>query len=155
MRTVTVVGLTLALVAGLMVTTGHNPTASAADGGRPFTATLTGAAEVNNQGVPNQGDPDGSGTAVLRLNPGQGQVCFTLTVSGIIPAVAAHIHAAPAGFNGPIVVPLTAPTSGSSSGCANADRALVKDILQHPEQYYVNVHTMDFPGGALRGQLRK
>ena len=30
-------------------------------GGTRFTATLLGANEVNNQGVPNQGDPDGSG----------------------------------------------------------------------------------------------
>jgi hypothetical protein len=27
------------------------------------------------------------------------------------------------------------------------------DILPHPEQYYVNVHTVDFPGGAAQGDL--
>ena len=31
----------------------------AADGGRQFTTTMTGEAEVNAQGVPNQGDPNG------------------------------------------------------------------------------------------------
>lgn len=122
----------------------------AADGGRKFATTLTGAAEV-----PGPGDPDGSGTAFIELNPGTGQVCWELTVSDIAPATAAHIHVAPAGVAGPVVVPLSAPTSGSSSGCIGADRDLIKAIIQNPEQYYVNVHNAEFPAGALRGQLSK
>src|SRR3954451_10179573 len=58
--------------------------ASADTGGRPFTLDLTGANEVNGQGVPNQGDPDGSGTAELRINPGQGRVCWTIELPGWI-----------------------------------------------------------------------
>jgi len=54
---------------------------------------------------------------------------------------------------GPVVVPLDAPTDGSSSGCATVDRALAKDIRQNPEDYYVNVHNAEFPAGAIRGQL--
>ena len=118
-------------------------------GGRPLSTTLTGAVEVP------PGDPDGSGTAFLTLNPGQEQICFELTVSGILPATAAHIHEAPAGVAGPIVVPLLPPTSGSSSGCRTVNRDLVLDIIQHPEGYYVNVHNAPFPAGALRGQLAK
>jgi CHRD domain len=126
-------------------------TSIAADGGRKFATTLTGAAEV-----PGPGDPDGSGTAMLELNPGTGQVCFELTVTGIAPATAAHIHVAPVGVAGPVVVPLTPPTSGSSSGCvSDVNRDLIKAIIQNPEAYYVNVHNADFPAGALRGQLSK
>lgn len=125
-------------------------TVMADNGGRPFSTTLTGAAEV-----PGPGDPDGSGTASLRLNPGQGEVCYELDVSGIAPARAAHIHAGTADVAGPVVVNFSPPTSGSSSGCATADRALILSIIQHPEQYYVNVHNADFPAGALRGQLSK
>jgi len=119
-------------------------------GGRPLSATLTGAAEV-----PGPGDADGIGSVTLTLNPGQGKICFELTVSGIAPATAAHIHEAPVGVAGPVVVPLTPPTNGSSSGCVSVDRDEVKDILQHPEEYYVNVHNADYPAGALRGQLSK
>jgi len=32
---------------------------------------------------------------------------------------------------------------------------VAKNILQHPEQYYVNVHNAEWPGGAVRGQLSK
>lgn len=123
---------------------------AADDSGRKLTATLTGAAEV-----PGPGDPDGSGTAIITLNHGQGRVCWDLEVSGIDPATAAHIHVAPVGVAGPIVVPLSPPTGGSSSGCATADPALIKTIMQNPEQYYVNVHNSAFPAGALRGQLSK
>jgi hypothetical protein len=124
---------------------------AAEDSGRTFTTTLTGAAEVP------PGDPDGSGTATITLNPGQESVCWEITVSGItLPAIAAHIHEAPAGVAGPVVIPLSAPdASGSSSGCVSVDRQEIKEIIQHPEEYYVNVHTTDYPAGAVRGQLSK
>jgi len=122
----------------------------AADGGRKFTTTLTGAAEV-----PGPGDPDGTGTATVTLNHGQGTVCWEITVSGIDAATRAHIHEAPLGVAGPIVVPILEPGIGSLSGCTEVDRELIKDIIQHPEEYYVNVHNAAFPAGAVRGQLSK
>lgn len=68
----------------------------------------------------------------------------------------AHIHRAPPTDPGPIVVHLTAPTTGSSSGCVHADRELIKDIIKNPEDYYVNIHALpSFGPGAVRGQLGK
>jgi hypothetical protein len=119
-------------------------------GGRPFTVNMTGAAEA-----PGPGDPDGSGVAKFTLNQGQGEICFEISVANIAPATAAHIHVAPAGSPGPVVVPLPAPTGGSVSGCVDVDAALIKAIRQHPENYYVNVHNAEFPPGAVRGQLSK
>jgi hypothetical protein len=113
-------------------------------------ATLTGAEEV-----PGPGDPDGSGTAVIRLNKSKGEICYELSVSDISPAVAAHIHIGSAGVAGPVVVPLGAPVTGSSSGCATVTPDLIKTISKSPADYYVNVHTADFPAGAVRGQLSK
>jgi hypothetical protein len=138
------------LAAGLLMALTLTAVAVADDSGRPLATTMTGAAEV-----PGPGDPDGSGTASIRLNPGQGEVCFELTVSGIAPATAAHIHVGAVGVAGPVVVGLTPPTSGTSSGCVTADPTLIKAIIQNPEQYYVNVHNADFPAGAVRGQLSK
>ncbi|MEO7960611.1 MAG: CHRD domain-containing protein, partial [Ginsengibacter sp.] len=74
----------------------------------------------------------------------------------IDPAAAAHIHRAPAGVAGPVIIALTAPTSGTSSGTITGiDPDLLKAIIQHPEEYYVNVHNAMYPGGAARGQLSK
>ncbi len=114
-----------------------------------LTASLTGASEVPSA------DPDGSGTVVVRVNTGKGVVCYELTVTGIDTAIAAHIHHAPAGVNGPVVVPLQAPSEGSSSGCVEVVRSLAKDIASNPADYYVNVHNIDYPAGAIRGQLSK
>jgi hypothetical protein len=124
--------------------------ALAGGGGAPRVTTLSGAEEVGPGGVPGAGDPDGSGFASVWLNHGQGRVCWEITFSDIAPPFAAHIHAAPAGVNGPVVVPLFPPIA---AGCREVDRDLIKAIIQDPELYYVNVHNADFPGGALRGQL--
>jgi hypothetical protein len=133
------------VLALMLAVTIAGPVAAA---GRTLTTTLLGAEEV-----PGPGDPDGSGVAVITLNSGQGEVCWDLTVSNISPATAAHIHSGPAGVAGPVVVPLSPPTDGSSDGCIAADPALIKDIRKNPTNYYVNVHNSEYPAGALRGQL--
>ena len=145
------------LYISLIVLTVLALTSIAADGGRTFTTTLTGEAEVTAEGVPNQGDLDGEGTARITLNQGQGEVCFDIQVSDItLPATGAHIHVGASTTTGGVVVGLTPPDEdGTSSGCVSADPALIKAIRQNPENYYVNVHTTDFPGGAVRGQLSK
>ncbi|MDQ3357626.1 MAG: CHRD domain-containing protein [Actinomycetota bacterium] len=109
---------------------------------------LTGEAEV-----PGPGDPDGSGTATLRVNPGQQEICYSIEVTDIQAATAAHIHEAGVEDSGPVVVSLEAPTSGMSSGCADVDRALALDILRNPDASFVNVHNAEFSAGAVRGQL--
>ncbi len=123
--------------------------ASAQDGGRRFTVQMTGAAER-----PGPGDPNGTGTAVLRVNAGQRQVCYTLTAENIEPATAAHIHRTPPD-PGPVVVPLDPPTDGSSEGCAMVTRELAQEIIRNPTIFYVNVHNAPFPGGAIRGNLSR
>jgi hypothetical protein len=146
MKKITILHLVLILLTVLALTS------VAADGGRKFTTTLTGAAEI-----PGPGDPDGSGTAALRLNPGQEEICYEITVSNItLPAIGAHIHVGTVTEAGPVVVPLQPPDeTGVSEACVSASRDLIQQIIQNPESYYVNVHTTDFPGGAVRGQLSK
>ena len=115
-------------------------------------ARLSGPVEVP------PGDPDGTGLATFIIDPARSQLCFAIVVDDIsLPATAAHIHVAPAGVAGPIVVPLSAPdASGSSAGCVGGiDQQLLRAIKSHPRQYYVNVHTTDFPAGAVRGQLHR
>jgi hypothetical protein len=141
--------MTRTVVVSLLVLGLGAATLAGAQGGRPFTTQLTGAAEV-----PGPGDPDGRGEAALTINPGQRKVCYRLTVEGIEPATLAHIHRGTADRSGPVVVTLQAPTSGSSAGCVeDLDRDLLQDIMKNPSGYYVNVHNATYPAGALRGQL--
>lgn len=150
MTTGKLLGLTLLASASLITSAAiADPVA---EGGRKFTATLTGAAEV-----PGPGDPDGSGTARVIVNHGQKRVCFELTVADIATPTAAHIHFAPIGVAGGVVVPLTAPSGSpaTSSGCVDVSAELAKAILKNPAGYYANVHNAEFPAGAVRGQLAK
>lgn len=94
----------------------------------------------------------GSGTAAVTIRLGQEELCYTLTVSGLTNVTAAHIHRV---STGAVVVPLTAPTSGSASGCLHVDKALLQEILSNPAAFYVNVHTMTYPNGQIRGNLTK
>lgn len=140
-----------ASVTGVLMLATTATAGTVAEGGRPLTATLTGAAEV-----PGPGDSDGAGTAKITANLGQRRVCYELTVTNIAPATAAHIHLGAAGVAGGVVVGLSAPTGGSSQGCVeNLNRDLIKALIQNPQNYYVNVHNGLFPSGAVRGQLSK
>ncbi len=131
------------LALGLAVVVGSAAPASAAV---TFTTALLGSEER-----PVLGDPDGFGYAVVTVIPEYDLICYRIVVSRIEPAFAAHIHRAPRGAPGPIVVNLAPPTSGASGGCvtdADADA-----IAANPSLYYINVHNQPYPGGALRGQL--
>jgi len=125
----------------------------ASAGGRPFRLTLTGAAER-----PDPGDPDATGTAHLTVNPGKGEVCWSVSVQNVdLPILAAHIHEGTVDVAGPPIIFLlpagVSDPDGMFSGCATVGRHLALALIVSPENYYVNVHTELFPAGAARGQL--
>jgi hypothetical protein len=143
--------ITVALALGLTALVAPG---AAASGGRStvLAASLSGAQEV-----PGPGDPDGSGRALVRLSGNQ--ACFLLTWSRITAPVAAHIHVGRRGQQGGIVVLFfmgqLPDTLNAVAGCAEADPAVVDAIAADPRGYYVNIHTADFPAGAIRGQLHR
>jgi CHRD domain len=73
--------------------------------------------------------------------------------------VAGHIHQAPVGVPGGIVVPLfggsaTTQSHIKQSGVATPNAGTTGAALcNNPSAYYVNYHTTAFPAGAIRGQL--
>jgi hypothetical protein len=124
----------------------------------PLHAALSGGAAE----VPDPGDPNGSGAATVSINVKSQRVCFAIAVQDItLPALAAHIHEGEEGVAGDIVVTLKPPVEiagtgiGLSQACVrNQPRPILRAIKANPAGYYVNVHTEDFPGGAVRGQLQ-
>jgi hypothetical protein len=133
-----------AAVAGVVAVSGGGGGAAATEN---WSRTDLGAVLVGGNEVPGPGDADGWGLADVRVK--RAEVCWRITVSGVEPIAAAHIHAGPAGVAGPVVVPLAPVTRG----CTDVARRTARFIRTHPDQFYVNVHNAEFPDGALRGQL--
>jgi CHRD domain-containing protein len=117
------------------------------DIGNRFIAQLSGASEVP------PADPDGTGLARIAINDATNRICTDLEVRMIGTVTAAHIHRGAAGTNGPVVVTLDPPDDNDSDDCDTADDALIDQIRHNPSAFYVNVHTTDYPDGAIRGQI--
>ena len=113
-------------------------------GGNSLHATLSGKAEVP------KGDPDGTGTAEVKITGTT--VCWEIKAAKVGTLGAAHIHKGGAGVSGPVVVPFG--KTYKSKGCVKAPTAVAAAIKNNPSAYYVNVHNAKYPAGALRGQLR-
>jgi hypothetical protein len=115
--------------------------------GNNFSANLTGANEVP------PADPDGAGTASISTDDATNRICTRLEVRNIGAVTAAHIHRGRAGVNGPPVVTLDAPDDDDSNDCDDVADALLDEIRRSPADFYVNVHTAEYPDGAIRGQI--
>jgi hypothetical protein len=107
--------------------------------------------------VPQAGDTEMSGTGTVRLNPASGEVCPDLEITKPQGTAirAAHIHRGAVGTNGPVVIPFQSEADRIKDDCVTADPALVTEVSQQPDGFYVNVHTERFPNGAVRGQLTR
>lgn len=114
--------------------------------GPDFTVLLDGEQEVGG------GDPDGFGVARLDFDRGARELCFQVDVFNVDDVTLIHIHDGDVGVNGPIVIDFDFPSNGFE-GCVPVDRAVLREILRNPAGFYVNVHSVEFPGGAVRGQL--
>ena len=76
-----------------------------------------------------------------------------VTTSGI-EVTAAHIHEAPAGKNGPIVVPMTKTSDGVWSIPADAKFTDAQYESYKAGNLYFNVHSVAVKSGEIRGQIK-
>jgi hypothetical protein len=117
-----------------------------------YTATLMPSEEV-----PPAANSKGQGTAEVSIDPKTNELSYTISYKGLTgPATMAHIHGpASPGSNAGVVVPFPGVTGGAekASGKAKLTQAQYGDLAAG--LYYVNVHTAQYPGGEIRGQLRK
>lgn len=148
--------LSVSLVIGFLAALAWAGPAGAEDGTAQFQTRMTGRQEV-----PGPGDPDGVGHAFIEIGPGN-LICYKLVVHNVDMPTAAHIHIGVRHEAGPIVVPNGGVSLPGTWVATSSGAFVLKDcvtdsdaptIRSAPEGFYVNVHNMAFPGGALRGQL--
>jgi hypothetical protein len=121
-----------------------------------LSATLSGRNEVPVAGGPAVGDPDGSARGLVEIKGTR--VTFAFSWRGITAPTLGHIHQGTAGINGGVKVPLFTTampaTATAAAGSVSVDDPnLVKAIRSDPTGFYLNLHSSEFPGGAVRGQL--
>ena len=109
---------------------------------------MTGAQEI-----PGPGDPNGRGVSFVDFNASANRVCIDVRYRNIAAPSAMHIHAGALGVGGPIVVNLSSTLSGGPRCVMGLDPEVVADIRDNSLNYYCNIHTGEFPDGAIRGQL--
>ena len=141
------------LLAGLVGVSAVAGVAQRGADNKALFGVLNGNNEIKD-GKRGAGDRDGRGSATAIVEGDQ--LCFGLTVKNVDEPQAAHIHRGAKGKNGPIVVPLEAPSEGdpgAASGCVDVSSADARALLRNPRKFYWNIHTEDFPDGAVRGQV--
>lgn len=145
-------GAAIALASGGQVSGAGTTTTT--DSKKVLFAVMTGKKEVAPDGTRGGGDTDGRGTFSALIDGDQ--LCYGITVRDIEDPIAAHIHRGRPNVAGPVVIPLTHPTTGSpgtSSDCTTVTADQARALLRNSHRFYVNVHTDSFPGGAVRGHL--
>ncbi len=120
----------------------------------PKVLPLIAANMIGTTEVPGPGAADPAyGQALVTVDAVTQEICINIATSGIGAYTALHIHAGEAGVSGPPIVDFAPPagTTNSYKKCLIDNHASA--INTDPTSFYVNVHTADFPAGALRDQL--
>lgn len=151
----------------LVATLSAAGTLAYADDELEFSAELSGAEEV-----PIGVITDTTGEAEFEVNKKRTKIDFKLEIEdaiGILGVAGAHIHCAPAGANGPVVAFLAGPVPGGFDGDVEIEATLtqaniintdcgatIAELVQSMRDgnTYVNVHSVAFPSGEIRGQIR-
>lgn len=108
---------------------------------------LSGRAETT------KGAPLGRGVAIVAFH-GSSLVCWRFAhLHGFTIATTAHIAAGATGKRGAIVVPLSSGPRLRHEGCVPISPATTTSIWSHPNAYYVNIVSAQYPNGAVRAQL--
>jgi hypothetical protein len=121
-------------------------------------ADLNGGNERTMANRSAMGDPHGTAVELLRIKGNQ--VAFEITWHNLGTPTIAQMHSGAAGMSGAPVMPMvTAPMSDTVTAVAgqvtvNSAKMLAR-LVSNPNQFYLNVGTAKYPGGAVRGQFRR
>lgn len=159
--------LTVLLLVALLMVVGP----AVADSNRNFRSHLSGDQEVPAV------DTKAQGQAIYQLNKDGDALSYKLIVANIEDVTQAHIHCGAAGVNGPVVAFLFGldPAGVTVNGILAQGTLTNTDVIPRPDSAacpggvanfddliakmrsgdaYTNVHTVDYPGGEIRGQIR-
>lgn len=141
--------LVLILSAALLALPGATGWAGAAEEAtHTYDVAMTAEEEA-----PVPGPSGATGHISLSIDPASGQLCYwDLTYDGPGKVDQGHIHKGPKGMAGPVVVSLGMPEEGKKV-CVDADGETLQSIADDPAGHYVNLHTPEYPAGAVRGQV--
>jgi hypothetical protein len=121
---------------------------SSADDIEYFAALLTGGEEVPAVTT--------NASGVARLSLDGTTLTYEVAVRDITDITASHIHMGAAGVNGPVVFPLYTGTGDfDPDNPINGTLMLTEDQANdlRAGNYYINVHTVGYPSGEIRGQI--
>src|SRR5438132_10786790 len=123
-------------------------------------AQTFGAVLTPTQEVPPTTSPGFGNATVTFTDATHTNIIVTITVANLgSPINAFHIHGpnGPAGTNDNVAINLIGLggvfVNNKMTGTFPISAANAAALIAHPENFYVNVHTTQFPGGAVRGQL--
>lgn len=133
-------------------------TVSGGTGGTLLAASLRGANEVPVAGGPAVGDKDGAAVEFIKVKGDKVSVAVTWRGTG--KPTMLHIHQGAKGTNGGVKVDFTDLLKKSKRHSVTGtvkveDHDLLAALTSDPGSFYANLHTAEFPGGAVRGQLHK
>ena len=132
----------LALAATLLITSGAQ--AASVD----YNLVFSGANEVPANASP------GTASGILTVNDTTGEISWNFAYADLQGTITAmHIHNAPAGANGGVVVGLGIAGGAGTLSDSTTDLTQAGNINADPTNYYVNIHSNVYPGGELRAQL--
>ena len=164
------ISITLIIVLTMLVATSA-AYASPAGASQNFVAPLSGGEEVPPVVT------NARGVATLKLSEDGTELQYKLIVANIQGVTQAHIHCGAARVNGPVVSFLFGfnPTGDAVNGGVAEGTITAANVIPRPDSAacpggvadfddlmaklrsgdaYVNVHTLAYPGGEIRGQIR-
>jgi CHRD domain len=151
------VGACLAFISSILMFAGS--ASAAAEVGPPHRNGDQFVVPLSGDELRDGGDRDGEGAAWLDLDAERETVCYVTTWKRLDGAVTAfHLHAAPRRSDGPRWIDFFNDQRFDGernrvSGCVYSPRGKILDVIAHPSDFYLNLHTTAYEKGAIRGQL--
>lgn len=157
MRT-TPIPVALAASALFVAGCGGSGSSSTASGSKAAGAAIPGPVKIyrtklSGGAEPNHGAPSGTGDAIIAIHTNS-DLCWRFAhLHGFSGATSARIYNAPHGRSGKPVVSLSRGRRLHHQGCVRVNPAMISSIESKPQDYYVSIHSAQYPAGAVRAQL--